>query len=80
MVGIILRNIRKLKKLKQSELADKLNVAINTISNYETEYSNITFEVAINFIHECNFDIQLINKEDNKIYKLEEFDTVDKKC
>lgn len=79
MVGIILRNIRKLKKLKQSELADKLNVAINTISNYETEYSNITFEAAINFIHECNFDIQLINKEDNKIYKLEEFDTVDKK-
>ena len=79
MVGTILRNIRKLKKLKQSELADKLNVAINTISNYETEYSNITFEVAINFIHECNFDIQLINKEDNKIYKLEEFDTVDKK-
>lgn len=80
MVGTILRNIRKIKKLKQKDIADKLNVAINTISNYETEYSNITFEVAINFIHECNFDIQLINKEDNKIYKLEEFDTVDKKC
>lgn len=80
MVGIILRNIRKLKKLKQSELADKLNVAINTISNYETEYSNITFESAINFIYECNFDIQLINKEDNKVYSINEFDTVDKKC
>ena len=80
MVGTILRNIRKIKKLKQKDIADKLNVAINTISNYETEYSNITFEVAINFIHECNFDIQLINKEDNKIYKLEEFDTIDKKC
>lgn len=79
MVGIILRNIRKLKKLKQSELADKLNVAINTISNYETEYSNITFESAINFIHECNFDIQLVDKEDNKVYKIEEFDTVNKK-
>ena len=80
MVGTILRNIRKIKKLKQKDIADKLNVAINTISNYETEYSNITFEVAINFIYECNFDIQLINKEDNKIYKLEEFDTIDKKC
>ena len=80
MVGTILRNIRKIKKLKQKDIADKLNVALNTISNYETEYSNITFEVAINFIHECNFDIQLINKEDNKIYKLEEFDTIDKKC
>ena len=80
MVGTILRNIRKIKKLKQKDIADKLNVALNTISNYETEYSNITFEVAINFIYECNFDIQLINKEDNKIYKLEEFDTIDKKC
>lgn len=79
MVGIILRNIRKLKKLKQSELADKLNVAINTISNYETEYSNITFESAIKFIHECNFDIQLINKEDGKVYNVNELGTVDKK-
>jgi len=80
MVGTILRNIRKIKKLKQKQVANYLSVAENTVSNYETEYSNITFELAIKFIHECNFDIQLINKEDNKIYKLEEFDTVDKKC
>ena len=80
MAGMILRNIRKLNKLRQIDIADKLKVAENTVSNYETEYSNITFETAINFIQGCNFDIQLINKEDNKIYKLEEFDTVDKKC
>ena len=66
---MILRNVRKLKKLRQSDIANKLNVAENTISNYETEYSNITFESAINFIYECNFDIQLINKEDNKVIK-----------
>lgn len=80
MVGMILRNIRKIKKLKQNDIADKLHVATNTISNYETEYSNITFESAINFIHECNFDIQLIDKEDNKVYKIEQFDTINKKC
>ena len=80
MVGMILRNVRKLKKLRQSDIANKLNVAENTISNYETEYSNITFESAINFIYECNFDIQLINKEDNKVYNINQFDTVDKKC
>ena len=77
---MILRNVRKLKKLRQSDIANKLNVAENTISNYETEYSNITFESAINFIYECNFDIQLINKEDNKVYNINQFDTVDKKC
>lgn len=80
MVGMILRNIRKLNKLRQIDIADKLKVAENTVSNYETEYSNITFESAINFIYECNFDIQLINKEDNKVYNINQFDTVDKKC
>lgn len=77
---MILRNIRKIKKLKQNDIADKLHVAANTISNYETESSNITFEVAIKYIYECDFDIQLIDKEDNKIYKIEEFDSINKKC
>ena len=50
MVGMILRNIRKLNKLRQIDIADKLKVAENTVSNYETEYSNITFETEINYI------------------------------
>lgn len=72
MIGTILRNIRKIKKLKQKQIANYLSVAENTVSNYETESSNITFETAINFIRECNFDIQFIDKENNKIYTIEE--------
>ena len=72
MVGMILRNIRKLNKLRQIDIADKLKVAENTVSNYETEYSNITFESAINFIHECNFELQFVDKANNKIYTIEE--------
>lgn len=72
MIGTILRNIRKIKKLKQKQVANYLSVAENTVSNYETESSNITFETAINFIRECNFDIQFIDKENNKIYTIEE--------
>jgi len=79
MVGTILRNIRKIKKLKQKQVANYLSVAENTVSNYETEYSNITFELAIKFIHECNFDIQLINKEDGRVYSVNELGVVDKK-
>ncbi len=79
MVGMILRNIRKLSKLRQIDIADKLKVAENTISNYETEYSNITFETAINFIQGCNFDMQLINKEDGKVYSVNELGTIDKR-
>lgn len=72
MIGTILRNIRKIKKLKQKQIANYLSVAENTVSNYETESSNITFETAINFIRECNFDIQFIDKENNKIYTIED--------
>lgn len=72
MIGTILRNIRKIRKLKQKQVANYLSVAENTVSNYETETSNITFETAIDFIRECNFDIQFIDKENNKIYTIEE--------
>ena len=72
MIGTILRNIRKIRKLKQKQIANYLSVAENTVSNYETQASNITFETAIDFIRECNFDIQFIDKENNKIYTIEE--------
>lgn len=72
MIGTILRNVRKIKKLKQKHIANYLNVAENTVSNYETEYSNITFEAAINFIRECDFDILFVDKANNKIYTIEE--------
>lgn len=72
MIGRILRNIRKIKKLTQTQVGNKLSVAENTISNYETEYSNITFDTAIKFINSCDFDIQFIDKENKKVYTVEE--------
>lgn len=72
MVGKILSNIRKIKKLKQKQVANYLNVEENTISNYEREYSNITFETAIKFIRGCDFDIQIVDKENNKVYTIDE--------
>ena len=72
MVGIILKNIRKMAKLTQTKLGKKLNLAESTICNYETEYASPTFEVAIDFIKECNFDIQFIDKKTQKVYTMEE--------
>lgn len=72
MIGRILRNIRKIKKLTQTQIGNKLSVAENTISNYETEYSNITFDTAIKFINSCDFEIQFIDKENKKVYTVEE--------
>ena len=43
-----------------------------TISNYETEYSNPNFDTIKKFIDVCNFEIKFIDKENNKIYSIEE--------
>ncbi len=72
MVGQILRNIRKIRKLTQFQVGKEINLAENTISNYETEYSNPTFETIIKFIDVCDFDIQFVDRKCKKTYTLKE--------
>lgn len=72
MIGTILRNIRKIRGLTQSNVGNELNLADNTISNYETEYSNPNFDTIKRIIDVCNFEIKFIDKENNKIYSIEE--------
>lgn len=68
MIGTILRNIRKIRGLTQSNVGNELHLANNTISNYETEYSNPNFDTIQKFIEVCNFEIQFVDKE-NKALK-----------
>lgn len=72
MIGTILRNIRKIRGLTQINVGKELNLADNTISNYETEYSNPNFETIQKFIKVCNFEIQFVDKENNKVYTIDE--------
>lgn len=72
MIGTILRNIRKIRGLTQSNIGNELNLADNTISNYETEYSNPNFDTIKKFINVCNFEIQFVDKENKKIYTMDE--------
>lgn len=72
MIGQMLRNIRKIKKLTQNQLGKKINLAENTISNYENEQISISFETAIKFINSCDFDIAIIDKTNNKVYTIED--------
>lgn len=72
MIGMILRNIRKLKGLTQVEIGKKLVLADNTISNYETGYSTPNFDTIIKFLDTCNFEIQFVDKNNNKIYTIDE--------
>ena len=72
MIGTILRNIRKIRGLTQSNVGKELNLADNTISNYETEYSNPNFDTIQKFIEVCNFEIQFVDKENQKVYTIDE--------
>ena len=68
MIGIILKNIRKIRGLTQKQVGAKLNLADNTISNYETEYSNPNFDTIYKFAKVCDFDIIFVDKRTKKEY------------
>ena len=72
MIGTILRNIRKIRGFTQSNIGDELNLADNTISNYETEYSNPNFDKIQKFVSVCDFEIQFVDKKSKKIYTVDE--------
>ena len=72
MIGTILKNMRKIRGLTQSNVGDELNLADNTISNYETEYSNPNFDTIKKFIDVCDFEIQFVDKKNKKVYSVKE--------
>lgn len=61
MIGKLLKIIRINKGLKQSELAEKLNIAQTTLSGYETSYSNPKFEMIEEFANICDYEVVFRN-------------------
>lgn len=68
----MLRNIRKTRGLTQKQIGKKLNLAENTISSYETENSNPTFDIIYNFFRVCEYELQVVDKRSKKVYNIEE--------
>lgn len=69
MFGKMIRFMRFTKKLKQTELAEKLGIASSTLAHYESEYRSVTLETANEIAKLCDFELVFINKNNNKIYK-----------
>ena len=63
MISDILKYLRKSKKLKQSDVASKANIAVSTISGYETNYSQPTFEMIEKIADICGYDIIFRNRK-----------------
>ena len=57
MIGKILKRMRAQKKLKQRELSKIINIPQNTISQYETETIQPTFEIIEKIASACGYQI-----------------------
>lgn len=57
MIGKILKTMRKIRGLKQSELTKLVSIPQNTISQYENNIIQPTFETIEKIANACKFDI-----------------------
>jgi len=69
MIGKMIRLMRNTNRLRQSDLAKRLNIAQTTLSGYETHYSNPDFDMIERIADICGFEIIFRNKETNQDYR-----------
>ena len=72
MINYALKYMRIKNNIKQEELAKKLNVKSNTISQYETNNRQPTFETIEKIADICDYDIYFIDRKTNKKFKCNE--------
>ena len=70
MIGKALKYMRKKNNLKQDHIAKILNVKSNTISQYETNNRQPTFDIIEKIANECGYSIYFINNKNNDKFKL----------
>ena len=78
MISKILKYIRKSKGYKQADLAKRCNIATTTISGYETNYSQPSFEMIEKIANECNYEIKFVNKTTGEIITTKNIDRLEK--
>ncbi len=67
MISKILKTMRKKAKLSQKELAKMCNIANTTLSGYESNYREPTYETIEKIANLCNYDIIFQNRKTKEI-------------
>lgn len=57
MIGKVLKYMRKKRNFKQQQISEIVGVARNTISQYETETIQPTFDIIEKIANECGYKI-----------------------
>ncbi len=67
MIGKILKTMRRKANLSQIQISNKTGYARNTISQYETNTLQPTFETIEKIANECGYEIIFTNKKTNEV-------------
>ena len=64
MIGKILKTMRREKGLSQMELSDIVFLGRSTLSDYEREKTDISFDNIEKIAEACDYEVVFINKKD----------------
>ena len=77
MIGKILKTMRHESGLTQKDTSKKTYIGRSTLSDYEREKTDISFENIEKIANVCNYNIIFVNKKDKN--KLLSSDNIDRK-
>lgn len=67
MIGNVLKNMRLTAQLSQKELGDILALADTTVSSYERENSQPSFDMIMKIAEECGFEFRIVDTKKNLV-------------
>lgn len=74
MIGKIIAYMRKFNKISQEELAKLCNLAPSTISGWETNYRQPTFENIEKIANTCGYTIEFRNNSTGEVITINNID------
>lgn len=77
MIGKVLKYMRNQNQMNQTEISKVINVARNTVSQYETETIQPTFETIEKIANNCGYDIYFINRKSKERFKAKDMERKD---
>ncbi len=72
MIGKALKYMRVKKELKQEQISKIVDVARNTVSQYENETIQPTFETIEKIANNCDYKIYFINEKTKDKFQLKD--------
>lgn len=74
MIGKILKTMRRKRNLSQEQIAKITGFAHNTISQYENDVLNPTFDTIEQIANECGYKILFVDEENNEVLSTSNID------